>query len=528
MDAKAGPASHFRLGEFTLDPQDERVWGPAGHVKLGNKAFQVLLRLVEQDGGLVTKDELFSSVWDGMAVSESALTSAVKELRRALGDDPKNPRYIESVYGRGYRLVAQAVVESEPARPKVSAAHPGSSDRSEPQSYPPLLHVPALRHDSAQGGSWLDEVIREEILHALSRFSDFRLVSGSVAENTDDAAQPTGKRDYRLEIRLFRGVGPLGVFARLVRMENGEIIWSDRAQVDPEQPEADIEKLVRVIVSAVLPRLTDDLTRHLPAIPTDAYGRYLQNTKAMRTASGLEAMQEVARRWEELIESHPGFARAYAPLILLLNTDFGYSGLGSTTTDHRGRAAELARRAVLIDPTEPFLHTVMAWCYLWAGEAAQASEHLRQAYDLNPYHRKRLLQIGTGWMFIGDLDRAVELLDKCESLTPFITEAPHEEAGLLHLLLGEYDKAEDCLRRVARPTISSELYRVLAASAAGASETATLARKLHAMVVARWCGDTPPDRERFIAWALFHHPFQQQDRRDWVTDQLQAIADLVD
>ena len=76
MDAKAGPASHFRLGEFTLDPQDERVWGPAGHVKLGNKAFQVLMRLVEQDGGLVTKDELFSSVWDGMAVSESALTSA--------------------------------------------------------------------------------------------------------------------------------------------------------------------------------------------------------------------------------------------------------------------------------------------------------------------------------------------------------------------------------------------------------------------------------------------------------------------
>ena len=207
MDAKAGPASHFRLGEFTLDPQDERVWGPAGHVKLGNKAFQVLLRLVEQDGGLVTKDELFSSVWDGMAVSESALTSAVKELRRALGDDPKNPRFIESVYGRGYRLVAQAVAESEPTRPKASAAHPESSDRPEPQSYPPLLHVPALRHDTAQGGSWLDEVIREEILHALSRFSDFRLVSGSVAENTDDTAQPTGKRDYRLEIRLFRGVG---------------------------------------------------------------------------------------------------------------------------------------------------------------------------------------------------------------------------------------------------------------------------------------------------------------------------------
>lgn len=502
--------------------------GPSGHVKLGNKAFQVLVRLVEEDGGLVTKDELFSSVWDGMAVSESALTSAVKELRRALDDDPKDPRYIASVYGRGYRLVAQAVPDSEPARPRANEPKATPSDQLLTDSYPPLLHVPALHHEPAGGDAWLDEIIREEILHALSRFSDFRLVSGSIAEGADDALHSSGARDYRLEIRMFRSTGPVGVFARLVRIENSEIIWSDRAQVDADQPEADIQDLVRVIVSDVLPRLTNDLTRHLPPIPTDVYGRYLQNTKEMRTASGLEAMQKVARNWEALIEGHPGFARAYAPLVVLLNTDFGYSGLGSTTPAHRRRAAELAQRAVLIDPAEPFLHTVMAWCYLWNSEAAQASEHLRQAYDLNPYHRKRLLQIGTGWMFIGELDRAVDLLDRCESLTPFITEAPHEEAGLLHLLLGEYDKAEDCLRRMTRPTISSEFYRVLAASASGATETEAIARKLHAMVAARWGGDAPPDRERFIAWALFHHPFQQQERRDWVTDQLQVIADLAD
>ena len=70
-----------------IDRADERVLGPEGPLKIGNKAYRVLLSLAEQDGKLLTKDALFSTVWDGTIVSESALTSAIKELRRALGDD---------------------------------------------------------------------------------------------------------------------------------------------------------------------------------------------------------------------------------------------------------------------------------------------------------------------------------------------------------------------------------------------------------------------------------------------------------
>jgi len=90
---------------FSIDKSDERLLGPHGPVRLGNKAFQVLLRLVERRGRLVTKDELMSSVWDGTIVSEFSLTSAIKELRRGLDDDARAPRFIESVYGRGYRLL---------------------------------------------------------------------------------------------------------------------------------------------------------------------------------------------------------------------------------------------------------------------------------------------------------------------------------------------------------------------------------------------------------------------------------------
>src|SRR5688572_24504656 len=105
MSNDADRDTHLAVGDFVIDRADERVIGPGGPLKLGNKAYRVLLSLAEQDGKLLTKDALFSSVWDGTTVSESALTSVIKELRRALGDESRTPRYIESVYGRGYRLL---------------------------------------------------------------------------------------------------------------------------------------------------------------------------------------------------------------------------------------------------------------------------------------------------------------------------------------------------------------------------------------------------------------------------------------
>ena len=119
------PIGGLAFGRFCLDPQDERLHGPDGPIKLGNKAFQVLLRLLERGGRLVTKDELMASVWDGTIVSEFSLTSAVKELRRALRDDARTPSFIESVYGRGYRFLApvERVEAAAPLRaPRVAIA----------------------------------------------------------------------------------------------------------------------------------------------------------------------------------------------------------------------------------------------------------------------------------------------------------------------------------------------------------------------------------------------------------------------
>src|SRR5215475_9711468 len=75
-------------------------------VSLTPKAFAVLRRLVEDAGQLVKKDDLLRSVWRDTRVSDGVLRVIILEIRRALGDDSEQPRFIETVTRRGYRFIA--------------------------------------------------------------------------------------------------------------------------------------------------------------------------------------------------------------------------------------------------------------------------------------------------------------------------------------------------------------------------------------------------------------------------------------
>ena len=76
-------------------------------VDLEPKAFDVLLHLAERQGQLVTKSELITAVWNGVAVTDHVLTRVVGQLRRGLGDAAREARYIETVPTRGYRFIAR-------------------------------------------------------------------------------------------------------------------------------------------------------------------------------------------------------------------------------------------------------------------------------------------------------------------------------------------------------------------------------------------------------------------------------------
>lgn len=534
MVTEADPEPNLAFGDFVIDRADQRVLGPQGPVKLGNKAFQVLLLLAEQDGRLLTKDALFSSVWDGTIVTESALTSAVKELRRALGDESRTPLYIESVYGRGYRLLPEvreigATTRERAARPASPARTAGAS----PTGKAPLLYVPAF-DDSALRASQphLGAVLHEEILLALSRFRELRLVSGAEAKPAAAGPASYGERDYQLTVTLIPDGASVRAFARITRLVSQAIIWVDNIELTAESVGTNIDLLVRRVAVAALPRLHDDVISNLPAQPEGAYDLYLLTKQKMRALETLAEAREVAAAWEGLIGSYPTFAQAYPPLIRLYHTDFSFTGLGSAGRKERRRAYELAHKAIAIDPTEAHLHTVKGWCHLWAGEAQLARQHLQEALGLNPYNQARLLEIATALMFLDDLKAAEELLDRRRELTPFAMEAPHLEQGLLHLLREEFSAAAEQLAlarsrhpddaAATRPTILGELYGLLAAAGSGSGDLADQAGKWRAAMVKDWASPEPPDDDHFKQWALFHNPFQNADRRQWLAGLLDS------
>ncbi|GAA1478705.1 hypothetical protein GCM10009623_31510 [Nocardioides aestuarii] len=114
----------YRFGDFRVDTDTVEVWGPDGPRDVEPQVFGVLQYLVEQGDRLVTKTELLESVWGNTFVSESALTTRIKQARRALDDDGSRQWAIRTVHGRGYRFVP--TVELVPA----------------PSSTPPVTSLP--------------------------------------------------------------------------------------------------------------------------------------------------------------------------------------------------------------------------------------------------------------------------------------------------------------------------------------------------------------------------------------------------
>jgi len=96
----------FGLFELDLDARELRKSGV--RIKLQEQPFQILAMLLERPGEIVTREELQNKLWpsDTFVDFDLSLNSAVKKVRQALGDDSENPRFIETLYRRGYRFIA--------------------------------------------------------------------------------------------------------------------------------------------------------------------------------------------------------------------------------------------------------------------------------------------------------------------------------------------------------------------------------------------------------------------------------------
>jgi DNA-binding winged helix-turn-helix (wHTH) protein len=136
----------YEVADLVIDLARQRVTRAAAEIALPKLSFDLLLVLIRAAPAVLSNNDLMTQVWPGLVVSPETVSRRVKLLRDALGDDPRAPRYVAGLRGRGYRLVPE-VRSVEKAAPRLSPQR--SPVQIDPQSASALAQLSLLR--SSQG-----------------------------------------------------------------------------------------------------------------------------------------------------------------------------------------------------------------------------------------------------------------------------------------------------------------------------------------------------------------------------------------
>lgn len=376
-------------GEIWLDWEDDRVWRNGTAVRLGSKAIALLRVLMEQPRTLVTKDDLFERIWPDVTVSESVLTTAVKELRQALGDDARAPQLIQTVYGRGYRFLRLVELKEGtapgPAASRVNAFRAALS-RTNGRAVAGailailivaavvlVLRVPPAGRDSAveasaahpksiavlpfddlsEGGGqqWFAAGLTEEILNSLARTPDLHVAARiSMASLPSGDVREIGRRlnvAHVLEGSVRRDDDRVRVTAQLIRASDGFHLWSqtyDRAEDDVVSIQEDIAVAIAHALKTVMePERLQAMVR-LGTRSVEAYEEYLKglayDRRGLATGSD-EDTRLASEAFERARTIDPAFAAAQWEAA---ESWFGNATrVGSTLTERRGSEQDRLR-----------------------------------------------------------------------------------------------------------------------------------------------------------------------------------------
>ena len=315
-----GQHRYLIAGSLWLDRQDERLWLGDRQIRLGGKALGLLRALMERPRTLVTKDELFEAVWPGLAVSESVLTTAAKEVRQALGDDARNPRLIQTVYGRGYRFLQDAEGSDEPPNAALQGTAKAPSrlfdDRrlwaslaglillaivaaiglmrpstTSPEAtetrvlaHPKSIAVLPFEDLSAERDQqWFAAGLTEEILNSLARTPDLHVAARTSTRSIgSDDAREIGRRlnvAHILEGSVRRDKNRVRVTAQLIRASDGFHLWSQNYDRPASEVVSIQENIAIAIAQALKTVMSPQRLQAMVSLGTrsvEAYEEYLK------------------------------------------------------------------------------------------------------------------------------------------------------------------------------------------------------------------------------------------------------------
>ena len=365
--ATADLGNRFRVGAWLIDGNSLTASRGKEKHTLEPRAFQVLRTLAASSGVVVTVDELMDAHWGGTVVTPNAVTRVIAQLRKALDDDAKNPRYIETVSRTGYRLVA-------PVRPGATAA--GRSryliaavvavvvvaiavvlwmPRSVPEASVAVLPFRNLTGDTSL--DYLADGLAEEVARSLIGV-DAITVSGRLMQPSDTTDAMAAGRELdvaHVVVGSVRRAGPiLRLTATVQETGRGNNVWSNTVEVDATDVFRGYDALAREVTEALARSLAVEspevIATHVP--DPEAYDFYLRGRHIWHRRGALD-QQGAIDNLAEAVRIDPQFAKAWAALASAYLTYPTYSSKGYATWR---LAEEAAQKANDLDATlaEPY------------------------------------------------------------------------------------------------------------------------------------------------------------------------------
>jgi TolB-like protein len=424
------------FGDHRLDIERRELRRGADIVEIEPKAFDLLAFLVLHRDRVVTKDELLQGVWGGRIVSESALTTRINAVRRALGDDGTAQRLVRTFTRKGIRFVGEVTERSDPAALPLP-------------DKPSIAVLPFLNLSGDPEQEYFADGMVEEIITALSRIRWLFVIARNssftykgLSVDVKQVGRELGVR-YILEGSVRKAGGRMRITAQLIDATAGTHLWADRFDGSLEDVFDLQDKVASSVAGVIEPALQAAETARSVSRPTNdltAYDLYLRAFSML--AASYRHAPEALRLIEQAIARDPGYGPALGWAAVCCELVVA-GGRSEDPKADRRKGVDFARQALEVAGEDAGVLANAAVALAWFGEDIGAmTAVVDRALALNPSFARgwRISGILRNWM--GQPDIAIAHTETSLRLNPRTQVGPLcFNIGIAHFLARRFDEA---------------------------------------------------------------------------------------
>ena len=383
----------LEFAPFGLNIDRAELRGPAGLIALEPKALALLRLLVENHERVLSRDEMIATVWGGRFISDAAVSTVLKLVRKALGDDGAAQTYIRTVRGLGHRFVAPVRIRSSIS---VSPVEPPKGEpQASPDKRPTIAVLPFSQMGLANSFATLGDGLPAEIISSLARLRWLRVIAReSSFRFRGPDMDMTGLKTvlgagFCLSGRVEQFRGRLIVSVDLADTRSGSLIWSEHFERLIDDIHAVRAEIVSAVIAALdlqIPLAEAVLARQKPVEHLDAWGAYHLGLSHMYRFNRHDNAIAAAL-FKRATDLDPDFASAFAMRSFTSQQNAAMHYTPDRDANLRAARAE-AERSHELDPLDPSANMVMGRLHLFEGRPEDGVMWLDRAVDLSPSFAK--------------------------------------------------------------------------------------------------------------------------------------------